>query len=84
VKDNPALDYGPRNAGYAVFGEVVEGMGVVDRIVAVPTTTKEGEHRVTYADVPKTPVVIKSAREEDAAKAAAPRAKPSPKASARP
>jgi peptidyl-prolyl cis-trans isomerase A (cyclophilin A) len=75
VKDNPGLDYGPREPGYAVFGEVVEGMGVVDRIVAVPTKPP---------NVPKTPVVIKSAREAEAAKAAAPRAKPSPKASARP
>jgi cyclophilin family peptidyl-prolyl cis-trans isomerase len=80
VKDNTALDYaGARNPGYAVFGEVVEGMGVVERIVAVPTTT-----RGPYADVPKIAVIIKSAREADAAKPAAPRAKPSPKASARP
>jgi len=80
VKDNPALDYGPRNAGYAVFGEVVDGMGVVDRIVAVPTTT-----RAPHADVPATPIVIKSARMADGpAKAAAPRAKPQPKASAHP
>ena len=79
VKDNTALDYGPRNAGYAVFGEVVDGMGVVERIVAVPTVT-----RPPYADVPATPVVIKSARVVDGAKPPAPRAKPSPKASAHP
>jgi cyclophilin family peptidyl-prolyl cis-trans isomerase len=58
VKDNTMLDYGMRNAGYAVFGEVVEGMDVVDRIVAVPTTT-----RAPHADVPRMPVLIKSARE---------------------
>ena len=75
VKDNLGLDFSPRDAGYAVFGEVVEGMAVVDKIVAVPT--KPG-------DVPVTPVVIQSAREADAAKVAAPRAKPSPKASAHP
>jgi peptidyl-prolyl cis-trans isomerase A (cyclophilin A) len=80
VKDNTALDYGPRNPGYTVFGEVVEGMDVVDRIVAVPTTTRPPG----YADVPRTPVVIQSAREAGAAKAAAPLPKPSPKASARP
>jgi len=86
VKDNPALDYGPRNAGYAVFAEVVDGMGVVDRIVAVPTTT-----RPPHADVPVTPILIKSARLADgpaapapAAKAPAPRAKASPKASPHP
>ena len=58
VKDNTMLDYGMRNAGYAVFGEVVEGMDIVDRIVAVPTTTR-GPH----ADVPRMPVLIKSAKE---------------------
>jgi peptidyl-prolyl cis-trans isomerase A (cyclophilin A) len=79
VKDNVALDYGMRNAGYAVFGEVVDGMGVVDRIVAVPTTTRSGA-----ADVPKTPVVIKSARVVEGDKAHAPRPKPSPKSSAKP
>ena len=31
VKDNAALDYGISGAGYAVFGEVIEGMDVVDR-----------------------------------------------------
>ena len=80
VKDNPALDYAPRNAGYAVFGEVVDGMGVVDRIVAVPTTT-----RAPHSDVPATPIVIKSARLGDApAKASAPHAKPQAKPSAHP
>jgi cyclophilin family peptidyl-prolyl cis-trans isomerase len=83
VKDNAALDYGPRNPGYAVFGEVVDGMDVVAKIVGVPTVT-----RPPYADVPATPVVIKSARLLDGgkppAKPSAPRAKPSPKASAQP
>jgi peptidyl-prolyl cis-trans isomerase A (cyclophilin A) len=79
VKDNPALDRAPGNPGYAVFGEVVEGMDVVDKIVAVRTGSKG-----PYSDVPVTPVVIQSAREADAAKTAAPRAKPSPKASAQP
>jgi cyclophilin family peptidyl-prolyl cis-trans isomerase len=57
VKDNHALDFGIRGAGYAVFGEVIQGMDVVDRIVAVPTGTKAG-----HENVPLTPVVIKSAR----------------------
>jgi cyclophilin family peptidyl-prolyl cis-trans isomerase len=57
VKDNHALDFGIRGAGYAVFGEVIEGMDVVDRIVAVPTGTRGG-----HQDVPNVPVVIKSAR----------------------
>jgi cyclophilin family peptidyl-prolyl cis-trans isomerase len=52
------LDYGIRGAGYAVFGEVVEGMDVVDRIATVPTT-RRGPHE----NVPEVAVVIKQARE---------------------
>jgi peptidyl-prolyl cis-trans isomerase A (cyclophilin A) len=80
LKDNTALDYGMRNAGYAVFGEVVEGMDVVDRIAAVPTTA-----RPPHADVPRMPVVIKSAHEDGGAQAPKasphhPKASPEPKA----
>jgi cyclophilin family peptidyl-prolyl cis-trans isomerase len=39
VVDNSALDF-PNNGGYAVFGNVIEGMDVVDKIKAVPTGTK--------------------------------------------
>jgi cyclophilin family peptidyl-prolyl cis-trans isomerase len=42
--------------GYAVFGRVVEGMDVVDRISTVPTGNK-GMHQ----DVPLTPIVINAA-----------------------
>lgn len=83
VKDNAALDFGVARDGwgYAVFGEVIEGMDVADKIVAVPTTTK-GPH----SNVPVTPVVITSAREEGGAKADAPAARPaaSPAAKASP
>jgi cyclophilin family peptidyl-prolyl cis-trans isomerase len=57
VRDNHALDFGIQGAGYAVFGEVIQGMDVVDRIVAVPTGSKGG-----HQNVPVTPVVINSAR----------------------
>jgi peptidyl-prolyl cis-trans isomerase A (cyclophilin A) len=58
VVDNPRLDYpSPDGNGYAVFGRVVEGMEVVDKIRAVPTGP-----RGFYTDVPLTLVVIKSAR----------------------
>ena len=66
VKNNASLDYGIGGAGYAVFGTVIDGMDVVDRIVAVPTTSK-GVHQ----DVPVTPVVIKRARVDAAARAPA-------------
>lgn len=58
VSDNPDLDhkgFAPPDFGYAVFGRVLTGMDVVDRIAAVPTDTRGG-----MTDVPVTPVVIKS------------------------
>ena len=58
LRDNHRLDYGIGGAGYAVFGEVVEGMDVVDRIAAVPTASR-GPHE----NVPQMAVVIKKARE---------------------
>jgi peptidyl-prolyl cis-trans isomerase A (cyclophilin A) len=58
VRDNHRLDFGISGAGYAVFGEVVEGMDVVDRIAAAPTTTR-GQHQ----NAPQTSVVIRRARE---------------------
>ncbi|HLA77592.1 MAG TPA: peptidylprolyl isomerase [Vicinamibacteria bacterium] len=58
VKDNASLDFGVAPGwGYAVFGEVLEGMDVVDRIVSVATTSR-GPHQ----NVPAKPVVITSAK----------------------
>ncbi len=55
--DNTPLDYAEnRNPGYTVFGKVIEGMGVVDAIAAVKTTTRND-----MDDVPVEPVIIKSA-----------------------
>jgi peptidyl-prolyl cis-trans isomerase A (cyclophilin A) len=47
----------PQLYGYTVFGKVVSGMEVVDKIKAVPT----GAGGPFPTDVPKTPVIIKSA-----------------------
>ena len=60
LKDNDFLNHSdntPRGFGYAVFGKVVEGMDVVDRIGKVETTTSG-----PYTDVPAKPVVIKSVK----------------------
>ncbi len=59
LKDNPALDFGISRDGwgYTVFGEVLTGMDVVDRIAGVLTSTR-GQHQ----NVPVTPVVINKVR----------------------
>lgn len=56
VVDNPGLDFREKTMngyGYAVFGEVIDGMDVVDVIRGVSTGTN-GPHR----DVPVEPVFI--------------------------
>lgn len=53
LRDNPFLDHGGRDFGYAVFARVTEGMDVVDKIAAVETGTRSG-----HQDVPVTPVRI--------------------------
>ena len=55
---NTSLDYPrPDGWGYAVFGKVVKGFDVVEKIATVPTGPK-GPHR----DVPLTPVIIESVK----------------------
>jgi cyclophilin family peptidyl-prolyl cis-trans isomerase len=39
--DNEFLNYGYRDEGYAVFGKVIEGMGVVDTIEKVETDSSD-------------------------------------------
>lgn len=57
VADNASLDISARGWGYAVFGKVIEGMDVVDKIVAVKTET-----RGPMKDVPVDPVIIISVK----------------------
>jgi len=58
LKNNVFLNFtGPTNPGYAVFGKVVEGMDIVDKIAAVKTKLHRG-----MSDVPVEPVVITSAK----------------------
>ena len=59
VVDNDMLNAPkPDGHGYAVFGRVVQGMDVVDRIRAVPTGNR-GMHQ----NVPAKPVTILAATE---------------------
>lgn len=57
VKDNDFLNPSTQAPGYTVFGKVINGMDVVNKIKAVPT----GAGGPFPSDVPKTPVLIKSA-----------------------
>jgi cyclophilin family peptidyl-prolyl cis-trans isomerase len=63
--DNKRLDFnpavpGPGGAGYAVFGKVISGMDVVQKISAVKTGMANG-----MGDVPTTAVVIESIKRVD-------------------
>ena len=60
VSDNDFLNHRDSTSegfGYAVFGSVIEGMDVVDKIRKVPTATKGG-----FESVPVEPVTILSVR----------------------
>lgn len=62
LSDNTRLDhqgFSPDVFGYAVFGRVIAGMDVVDRIGAVKTGVRNG-----MEDVPLEPVLIKAVTEQ--------------------
>jgi cyclophilin family peptidyl-prolyl cis-trans isomerase len=62
IVDNPFLDHKdetPRGFGYAVFGKVIKGMDVVDKIRKVQTTTV-GQ----FENVPAKPVIIEKVKVE--------------------
>jgi peptidyl-prolyl cis-trans isomerase B (cyclophilin B) len=59
VADNSFLNHSAKTVqgwGYAVFGEVIEGQDIVDKIKAVATTSKAG-----HQDVPADDVIIEKA-----------------------
>jgi peptidyl-prolyl cis-trans isomerase A (cyclophilin A)/peptidyl-prolyl cis-trans isomerase B (cyclophilin B) len=67
VADNIPLDFRfptPEGYGYTVFGRVVKGMDVVQRIVKVPT----GPGPASHQNVPAKPVIIEQARVIESAK----------------
>lgn len=58
-KDNSFLNHTSKTSsgwGYAVFGDVIEGMDIVDKMASQPTGTRHG-----HQDVPKTDIVIEKA-----------------------
>ena len=61
VVDNAFLDQPRDGAAYAVFGKVVSGMDVVDKIKMVPTGMKNG-----MGDVPTQTVEIKTVKRSEA------------------
>ncbi len=67
-KDNTNLDYPSFDGwGYAVFGKVIEGLDVVDKIAALPTTSKtlvarrgDEKKEAEMDDVPEENVIIET------------------------
>ncbi|NMH67000.1 peptidylprolyl isomerase [Shewanella salipaludis] len=59
VADNTKLDPSKRRWGYAVFGEVVEGMEVLQAMAMVETAHNE---KLDWPDVPVTPIILKQAK----------------------
>jgi peptidyl-prolyl cis-trans isomerase A (cyclophilin A) len=51
-------DETPGGFGYAVFGKVIDGMDVVDKMVAAPQKRQNS----VFQNVPETPIVIKSVK----------------------
>jgi cyclophilin family peptidyl-prolyl cis-trans isomerase len=61
--DNPDLDPLPTRWGYAVFGRIVQGMDVVERIGVTPT----GSNGPFKSDSPLKPIIIEKAEVMDGA-----------------
>jgi cyclophilin family peptidyl-prolyl cis-trans isomerase len=52
-RSNLRLDWSPGQEGYTVFGEVIQGMDIVDFIATAPTGNAGGMN-----DVPQQPILI--------------------------
>ena len=57
LQDNAHLDYSASEPGYAVFGKVVGGMDVVDKIAKAKTGTKN-----PFYNIPLETIVVKTAK----------------------
>jgi cyclophilin family peptidyl-prolyl cis-trans isomerase len=57
LKDNAHLDPAGKEYGYAVFGKVIQGMDVVDKIAKVNTGTKGN-----FSNIPLQTILVKSAK----------------------
>ena len=56
--DNSFLDHGDRDFGYAVFGEVTDGMDIVDEIASSATGSKMGHQDVPIESITITEVSV--------------------------
>lgn len=64
-RSNLRLDWSAGRPGYAVFGEVIRGMGVIDFIATAETGTKQFQTSAgirPFQDVPSDAVILKSAK----------------------
>ncbi|ABE54063.1 peptidyl-prolyl cis-trans isomerase, cyclophilin type [Shewanella denitrificans OS217] len=59
VADNKKLDPSKRRWGYAVFGEVVEGIQILEAMALVET---QHNTKLNWPDVPVTPIILNSAK----------------------
>ncbi|MFQ6372165.1 peptidylprolyl isomerase [Shewanella sp. YIC-542] len=59
VADNRKLDPSPKRWGYAVFGEVTEGLQVLQQMAQVATGPNAA---LQWDDVPLSPIILKKAR----------------------
>jgi peptidyl-prolyl cis-trans isomerase B (cyclophilin B) len=64
--DNHFLDYSSNPPGYTVFGEVVEGMDVIDAMAKVSTTNRRGYQDVPFDDIVIIKATVKTAHSAQA------------------